>query len=160
MKKKKISIIAIIAVTLLFVPIPLRLKDGGSTEYKALLYSVTKIHKLNDQSSTGYEDGWKIKILGIQVYNETDILINFEKDNNYELVIDTNGCFNCYIEVYEFNDGTKVYNSCPKITYKNNNVELSLSEALDQKLITLSDLETEDFLIIKPDEETCTSCCE
>lgn len=68
MKKKKIIIIAIIAIfVLMLIPIKDRLWDGGSTEYKAILYKYTKIHRISQISSTGYEDGWELKILGIRV---------------------------------------------------------------------------------------------
>ena len=43
MKKKKIILILIIII-LMLIPIPTKLKDGTSTEYKALLYSITKYH--------------------------------------------------------------------------------------------------------------------
>lgn len=70
MKKRKIIVFII---TLLFIlaiiPIPMKLKDGGSIEYKAILYSVTKIRRINTQSMTGYETGWEIKVLGFQIYN-------------------------------------------------------------------------------------------
>ena len=68
MKKEKIILIIVIVIfILMLIPIPVRLKDGGSVEYKALLYKYTKIHRLSEKSSTGYEDGWELKILGIQV---------------------------------------------------------------------------------------------
>lgn len=87
MKKKNLFIILVIVIVLMLIPIPLKLKDGGSTEYKALLYNITKIHRINHQSSTGYEDGWKVEILGIQVYNKTDIfveVITIEELNNIQ----------------------------------------------------------------------------
>ena len=65
MKKKNFIIVLIIIFILMLIPIPLKLKDGGSIEYRSLLYNITKIHRIDHQSSTGYEDGWKIKILGI-----------------------------------------------------------------------------------------------
>ncbi len=68
--KKKVIIVAIVVILLILLfPIRNVLKDGGSVEYKAILYNITKIHRINLQSSTGYEDGWKIKILGITIYN-------------------------------------------------------------------------------------------
>lgn len=76
MKKKKIIIIvAILIFVLMLIPIPNRLKDGGSVEYNAILYQYTKIHRLNEKSSTGYEDGWKLKILGIQVGGEINTYV-------------------------------------------------------------------------------------
>lgn len=74
MKKKRIIIIVLLLV-LLLIPVPMKLKDGGSTEYNAILYKLTKIHKLNSRASSGYEDGWQLKILGITVFN------NVKKDN-------------------------------------------------------------------------------
>ena len=71
MKKKKMIIIAAIVIFILaLIPIPIRLKDGGSIEYKAILYKYTIIHRLSEKSYTGYEDGWELKILGKQVGGE------------------------------------------------------------------------------------------
>ena len=73
MKKKKIIIIVTIVVfILMLIPIPNRLKDGGSVEYNAVLYQYTKIHRLSERSSTGYEDGWELKILGIKIGGKID----------------------------------------------------------------------------------------
>ncbi len=72
MKKKTIAIVAIIMVILiLFVPLPFRLKDGGSVEYKALLYTITDVHRLNPdmQSEQAYLEGTIIEIFGMEVYN-------------------------------------------------------------------------------------------
>ena len=87
MKKKNLIIILIVILLVMLIPIPIKLKDGGSTEYKALLYNITKIHRINHQSSTGYENGLKVEILGIQVYNKTDIFIEaitIEELNNIQ----------------------------------------------------------------------------
>jgi len=68
MNNKKVRIILIIIlVIILLIPIPMRLKDGGSVEYKTLVYKYTKIHRLSEQSSTGYEDGWELEMLGKRV---------------------------------------------------------------------------------------------
>lgn len=74
MNKKKMIIITIIFI-LMLIPIKDKLWDGGSTEYRAILYKVTKIHKLNASSSTGYEDGLEVKILGIKVYSVTNTYV-------------------------------------------------------------------------------------
>ena len=71
MKKKILIIVIIILAIVLLFPIPLHLRDGGSVEYKALLYSITKYHQLDHNSETGYRDGIGIKILGMEVYNST-----------------------------------------------------------------------------------------
>lgn len=72
MKKKIILFIVIIAILVLLVPIPFKLKDGGSIEFKALLYTVTKYHRLNMETETGFQDGFGIKILGMEIYNNLD----------------------------------------------------------------------------------------
>lgn len=83
MKTKKIIIIvAIIIFLLMLIPIPNRLKDGGSVEYNAILYQYTKIHRLNEKSSTGYEDGWELRILGIQVGGEINTYVLHEHKIN------------------------------------------------------------------------------
>ena len=77
MKNKKIRIVLIIIlIIILLIPVPIRLKDGGSVEYKTLFYKYTKIHRLNENSSTGYEDGWELKILGKRVGGESNISVN------------------------------------------------------------------------------------
>ena len=68
--KKKVFIIVLLSVLLvLLVPIPLRLKDGGSVKYKAFLYEVMDVKRLNFNSKTGYEEGFIIKILGVEIFN-------------------------------------------------------------------------------------------
>ena len=71
MKKKNIVIIVIvILLVILLFPIPMKLKDGGSIKYRALLYTITDYHKLLlEGSNTSYIDGISIKILGVEVFN-------------------------------------------------------------------------------------------
>lgn len=78
MKKKKIILILIIIILLMLIPIPTKLKDGTSTEYKALLYSITKYHIINQDSIKGYDDGFKIKILGITIYDNINTYLTTE----------------------------------------------------------------------------------
>ena len=79
MKKKNIILlVAIVIFILMLIPIPMRLKDGGSVEYKAILYKYTKIHRLSEKSSTGYEDGWNLKILGFHVGGEINTHVQAE----------------------------------------------------------------------------------
>lgn len=77
MKKKKIILILIIII-LMLIPIPTKLKGGSSTEYKALLYSITKYHIINQDSIKGYDDGFKIKILGITIYDNINTYLTAE----------------------------------------------------------------------------------
>lgn len=79
MKKKNIIIIVAIAIfVLMLIPIKDRLWDGGSTEYKAILYKYTKIHRISHTSSTGYEDGWELKILGFHVAGKINTYVEAE----------------------------------------------------------------------------------
>lgn len=102
MKKKKIIIIvAIVLFVLMLIPIPMRLKDGGSIEYRAILYKYTKIHRLSEQSSTGYEDGWELKILGIYVGGEVNTYVLAEHKisiRSNDKIVDANTGSFCYNE--------------------------------------------------------------
>ena len=48
MEKKTILFIILGIILLMLIPIPNRIKDGGSIEYKAILYKITKVHRLNE----------------------------------------------------------------------------------------------------------------
>lgn len=69
--KKKITIVVVIVAILLIllVPIPMHLNDGGTVEYKALTYKVSKVHKLTGDLEKMYEDGTIIEILGMEIFN-------------------------------------------------------------------------------------------
>ena len=83
----------------MLIPIPNRLKDGGSVEYNAILYQYTKIHRLSEKSYTGYEDGWKLRILGIQVGGEINTYVLAEHKisikSNDKIIEAATGSF-CY----------------------------------------------------------------
>ena len=72
-KKYLITILCILLTCVLLVPIPMRLKDGGTIVYQAVLYSIEDIHRLNlEQSESPYLDALRIKILGVEIfYRET-----------------------------------------------------------------------------------------
>ncbi len=69
--KKVWKIIIILITAILLVPIPFRLKDGGSVEYKAILYTVKDVHQINPDITKPYIEGAIIKILGWEVFNNT-----------------------------------------------------------------------------------------
>lgn len=71
MKKKIIIGIIILVLFILLVPIPMHLKDGGTVEYKALLYKISKVHRLDHNSATGYVDGIIVEILGRKIFDNT-----------------------------------------------------------------------------------------
>lgn len=85
--KKKIIIIAIVVILfILLVPIPNHLKDGGTVEYQALIYQISKVHRLNHNSKSGYDDGLIIKIFGMQVYNSVSKEIGETKQNETKTI--------------------------------------------------------------------------
>ena len=67
--KRLLAGICIILALLLVIPIPLRLKDGGTVEYKAVLYSVQDVHRLAPEPEGGYLEGTIVEILGVEVFN-------------------------------------------------------------------------------------------
>ena len=79
MNSKKKYVVKFIILLILLVPFRVsHLKDGGSVEYKAFLWSATKVHELTDQDYE-YNAGWRIKILGKTIYEKTSPLyIKFE----------------------------------------------------------------------------------
>ena len=72
MKKKALVIVGIILAIVLLFPIPMRLKDGGTVKYQAVLYSISDVHRRSLESETGYEEGMIIEILGVEIYNSVN----------------------------------------------------------------------------------------
>lgn len=68
----------------LLIPIPIYLKDGGTVEYKALTYVISKIHRLNSNSNRGFADGIIIEILGIKIYDNVIVAIPNNTDSKVE----------------------------------------------------------------------------
>lgn len=71
MKKKLIVGICILLLAVLLVPIPMRLKDGGTVAYTAILYTIEDVHRLNPdmESEQEYLEGIIVRILGMEVFN-------------------------------------------------------------------------------------------
>lgn len=76
MKKKMIIVSVITILIILLFPIRNQLKDGGTVEYKALVYKVSKVKKLiliEEMEQEGkikeYDQGIIIEILGFEIYN-------------------------------------------------------------------------------------------
>lgn len=108
MKKKSIILIIIVIALILLFPIPFRLKDGGSIEFKALLYTVTKYHKLSTNPNEMYINGMGIKILGKEIFNSTK---NKENKTSYtdKVIISYSKIENIYL-LDNFLDNTDKYN--------------------------------------------------
>lgn len=92
MKKKILIAVIVIILLVLLVPIPMRLRDGGTIEYKALIYIISKVHRLNHNSKSGYDNGLIIKIFGKEIYNNVPNNIketySEEIEKNYSKTID------------------------------------------------------------------------
>lgn len=74
--KKKIIIIVILFLLLLLIPIPIRLKDGGTVEYRSILYKVSKVKSLkNTDNDYGYIRGIRIYILNKKIYDNTKYVV-------------------------------------------------------------------------------------
>ena len=72
MKKRIIIIICVLLAIVLLVPIPLRLKDGGTVVYQAVLYRVEDVHRLDHNAENGYIEGIVITVLGFEIYNDLE----------------------------------------------------------------------------------------
>lgn len=61
-------------VIILLIPIPMRLKDGGTVVYNAILYQVEDVRRIDPEATSedDYLEGTIIKILGIEVYNDVE----------------------------------------------------------------------------------------
>ncbi len=72
--KKLLAGICIVLALLLLIPVPVRMKDGGSVEYKAMLYSVTDVHRINPDinSSAQFIEGTIVEIFGVEVFNNVE----------------------------------------------------------------------------------------
>ena len=74
MKKKVMIGICVLLAIVLLVPIPMRLKDGGTVVYHAVLYQVEDVHRLCavDTAENEYHEGMIVRILGMEVYNSVE----------------------------------------------------------------------------------------
>ena len=73
MKKRLLKAAIVLVAAILLFPMPLQKKDGGTVEYKALLYSVQDVHRLNpDPQGEEFIEGTIIEILGIEIFNNVD----------------------------------------------------------------------------------------
>ncbi|MDI9540248.1 MAG: hypothetical protein QM204_02065 [Bacillota bacterium] len=72
MKKKLIVVTCILLLVLLF-PTPLYLKDGGTVEYKAILYKISKVHRIasdeDREADKEFYEGIIIEVFGIEIFN-------------------------------------------------------------------------------------------
>ena len=46
--KKKIILLIVIVLIILLIPFKNKFKDGGSIQYKAIIYDITKVHRISE----------------------------------------------------------------------------------------------------------------
>lgn len=67
--KKKIIIIVCVLLVVMLIPRKKYLEDGGTVEYKSLLYKISKVHRL---INNGFDIGTEIRILGFKVFDNVE----------------------------------------------------------------------------------------
>lgn len=76
MKKKAIIIICVLLAAVLLLPIPLRLRDGGTVQYKAILYTVSDVHSIatieEQENGKEFNEGIIVEILGFEIFNSVE----------------------------------------------------------------------------------------
>ena len=71
MKKKILIGLLMIIILGLFIPVKFRLLDGGTIEYKAILYKVSKVNKIiNKNDMIGYAKGIEVEVFGKKIDEE------------------------------------------------------------------------------------------
>ncbi len=67
--KKLIILFLIFIIVILLIPKKTMFWDGGTVKYKSLIYEITKYNRLDNNYKSGYNNGLKIKLFGITIYN-------------------------------------------------------------------------------------------
>lgn len=133
MKKKLVIVMIGMILVILLVPIPRYLNDGGTVEYKALTYKISKVHRLTENLETDYEDGVMIEILGMEVFN------NVNKKSNDNTNMNTN--LTNELEKIEWNEISK---SGVDEELLLRNIDTNILETIATELQTLVDEEAEE----------------
>lgn len=89
MKKRIVIGIVVFLMFLLLIPVPLHMKDGGSVQYRALLYNVTKYHQITMEMDaedeeivdSGHLVGWGVEVLGIEIFNNAKYVSDTNPEN-------------------------------------------------------------------------------
>ena len=74
MKKKVLIGFIIIVLVILLFPRRNALNDGGTIEYKAVVYKVSKVHryKIDGKYNNNFENGIIIELFGKEIYNNVE----------------------------------------------------------------------------------------
>ena len=90
MKKKIVIGIVVFFMLVLLIPIRMQMKDGGSVQYKAVLYTVTKYHQITmemddeneEVADSGCRVGWGVKVLGLEIFNNVKYVSDTKSNNS------------------------------------------------------------------------------
>lgn len=120
----------------MLIPIPNYLKDGGTIEYNAILYKVSKVKRFNFDSADGYERGLIIEILGYEVYNNVD-----SKPLKFKFEIKKTDIYNSikYNKYYEYSDRIIYFKPYIEEFYIYNDNKMTLSDYISKTYQTLYD---------------------
>ena len=90
MKKKVLIGLIIIVLVILLFPRRNALNDGGTIEYKAVVYKVSKVHryKIDGKYNNNYENGIIIEVFGKEIYNN----VKWTQKNIWVLKLFNNYC--------------------------------------------------------------------
>lgn len=76
MKNKIITAVILLLLVVLLFPIRTQLKDGGTVQYTAVLYRVSKVHRLisvEEAEQEGkvkeFDEGITVELLGFEIFN-------------------------------------------------------------------------------------------
>lgn len=84
---KTLIFLLVLVFIALLIPKTYQLKDGGTKEYRAVLYTVTKWHAFRQSYDDGYDGmdgeqqfvvGTTVEILGMRVYHNTHYALESE----------------------------------------------------------------------------------
>ena len=84
-KKKVIWIVLAVILAVLLIPIPMRLKDGGTLELRAILYEADFLNQLYDDPETDehkIRKGFYLDILGHTVIDNSYLVDPAEMSGN------------------------------------------------------------------------------
>ena len=72
MKSSAAAVLIVLLALILLIPVPIHMKDGGTVEYRAVLYRVTDVHRVHHEIDGGYIDGPVVESLGLELYNDVE----------------------------------------------------------------------------------------
>ncbi|MBE6150444.1 MAG: hypothetical protein E7162_01315 [Firmicutes bacterium] len=101
MKKRILFIVILVVLCILVFPVPRRLKDGGSVEYKSILYKITDVKKINFDSTTGYEEGIVVEVFNKEIFNNVccDASMNVEDIEGVSIKINDSSLTNTRVTI-------------------------------------------------------------